>query len=113
MHRRLESLLSACRVVSLAVWSWTARAALVWAVLAGLFFMHGATSPAGGCQGAVPGRAVAAAVMPAAPGAVAVRPLPRDPHLAVTDMPVTAGPAAHGTPAVSAAPQAAALPLGS
>ena len=112
MRCRLESPLSALRVVWSAVGSGTARAVLAWALLAGLFFMHGAASPAGGCQGGAPGPA-AAAVMPAAPGAVAARPLPGDSHWAVTQVPVTAGPAVHAAPAVPAAPQAAPLVRGS
>jgi hypothetical protein len=44
------------------VLSWLARVMAVWVVLAGLFLMHGAASPAGGCQG---GTAVTALAMPA------------------------------------------------
>jgi hypothetical protein len=113
MPRRPDSLLPACRAASLTAGTWTARAVLAWAVLAGLFFMHGAASSAGGCQGGAPGTAVAAAVMPADPGAVAARPLPGDPHLAGTQVPAAAGPAVAGTPAGPAAPQAASVPRGS
>lgn len=33
---------------------WPLRAVLLWALLAGLFLMHGAASPAGGCMSGVP-----------------------------------------------------------
>jgi hypothetical protein len=49
--------------------SWAGRAVVLWAVLAGLFLMHGAAPPAGGCQGGAPVTAMtvtAVAVMPAA-----------------------------------------------
>lgn len=49
---------------------WAARAVLVWAVLAGLFFMHGAVSSAGGCHGGVP----VTSAMAMGPQAVAAMP---------------------------------------
>jgi hypothetical protein len=47
----------------------SARAVLAWAVLAGLFLMHGAASPAAGCCGGAPVTAMTATGMPAMPAA--------------------------------------------
>jgi hypothetical protein len=54
---------------------WPARAGAVWAVLAGLFLMHGAASPAGACCGGTPVTAMTAmtaTAMTVAPGTPAV-----------------------------------------
>jgi hypothetical protein len=40
-----------CRAAWLPFLPWLARIVAVWAVLAGLFLMHGVASPAGGCSG--------------------------------------------------------------
>jgi hypothetical protein len=49
---------------------WAARAVLVWAVLAGLFLMHGVASSAGGCHGSEP----VASAMAMGPQAVVAMP---------------------------------------
>jgi hypothetical protein len=67
--RDAGSPVSRWRGMRLAGMSWAGRAVVLWAVLAGLFLMHGAAPPAGGCQGGVPVTAMtvtAVAVMPAA-----------------------------------------------
>jgi hypothetical protein len=51
-----------------------ARAVAVWAVLAGLFLMHGAASPAGGCCGGTPATAMTATAMTAMPAMPAAAP---------------------------------------
>jgi hypothetical protein len=52
LARRGQPFLLPCRLALAAVRSWAGRAVLAWAVLAGLFFMHGAaTAWTGGCHG--------------------------------------------------------------
>jgi hypothetical protein len=61
------------------------QAVLAWAVLAGLFLMHGAASPAGGCGDGAPVMAVAAASLtPATPDASMVHAAPEAAHQAVS-----------------------------
>lgn len=79
---------------------WPARAVAVWAVLAGLFLMHGAASPAGGCCGSTPVTAMtvtAVTGMPAMPAAPAGASYPGD-----VRSPAGTAPAAwHASPAAA------------
>jgi hypothetical protein len=61
--RRPGSFLSSYRRARLELRTWAVRAALAWAVLAGLFFMHGAASAAG-CADGPPVSSVVAAAAP-------------------------------------------------
>ena len=72
---------------------WAGRAVLLWALLTGMFFMHGAAPPAAGCQGGTPVTPMAAAVM-------------------AGTVPDTGHPAAAHTPTGAAAVPAAAASLG-
>jgi hypothetical protein len=83
----------------------------LWAVLAGLFFMHGAASPAGGCQGG-PVTAVTAAAMPVMPGTVTASAVTGTAHLAATRTlarTAAAAPARHAPSAAPAVSRATAL----
>lgn len=62
--RRAGSLLSVRPLSLTAARPWALRALLAWGVLAGLFFMHGMASGAGGCDGGAPVTAVTAMSMP-------------------------------------------------
>jgi len=62
--RRAGSLLPLRPVSLTAARPWALQALLVWGVLVGLFFMHGAASGAGGCNGGAPATAVTAMAMP-------------------------------------------------
>lgn len=73
--------------------SWRAA----WAVLAGLFLMHGAASPAGGCCGGTPVTAMAVTGMPAMPAAPAGASYPGD----VRSSAGTAPAAWHASPATA------------
>jgi hypothetical protein len=90
-----------------AVRFWAGRAGLAWAVLAGLFFMHGAALPGGGCQGGTPMAATGAvALMPDMQQAVAMRTVADAAHPAAGRMPARAA----MVPGVPAAPLATAMP---
>jgi hypothetical protein len=102
--RRVESLMAPRGVTLTAVRFWAGRAVLAWAVLAGLFFMHGAALPGDGCQGGT---------LMATTGARALMPDMQQ----VVAMRTVADPAAGRTPAraamvpgVRAAPSATAMP---
>jgi hypothetical protein len=91
--------------------SWVARAVALWAVLAGLFFMHGAAPPAGGCQGS-PVTAVTAAAVRAMPGADMASAVTDTAHLAVTGTAAkmaVAAPTQHAASAIPAVSRATAL----
>lgn len=67
--RRLRVLLRQSRLTRPDARSRAARAVLAWALLAGLFFMHGVPS-SGGCQDGAPMASVTASVTPVLPGAM-------------------------------------------
>jgi len=64
--------------------SWVGRAVVLWAVLAGLFLMHGAAPPADGCQGGVPVTAMIVTAMPVIPAAASASAAPDTSHPAAT-----------------------------
>jgi hypothetical protein len=112
--RRLEPLLPPWRVKRRMMSARAARAVLVWAVLAGLFFMHGAASPAGGCHGGAQVTSAVAAVMPAMPGAVAARAVSAASPLAVSGMADSAArPGLRAVPPAPAVLRATSLARGS
>jgi hypothetical protein len=73
----------------------------LWAVLTGLFFMHGAASLAGGCQGG-PLTAVTAAATPVMPGEATAGAVTGTAHQAGTGTLVTAAQIRHAAAAASA-----------
>lgn len=98
-----------CRVTRPAAWFSAPRAVLVWVVLAGLFFMHGAASPGGGCQGGTP---VTAIGMPLMPGGAAASAVPDTGPLAVVRTPAGAAAALVARHPASPAVPRAAVPVG-